>query len=145
MAPEYAGDGVFSIKSDVYSFSVVVLEIVCGVKNKGDIHKEDWTCKSGLLILNVQNAWRLHNEDQSLQLAPKCLGELMNVSQVLRSIHDGLLCAQRYPEDRLTMTSTIRMLESEGQLPSPKEPGFYVGKSKHDTPFSSSYETNINQ
>ncbi|KAJ0821114.1 putative protein kinase RLK-Pelle-DLSV family [Helianthus annuus] len=40
MAPEYAGDGTFSIKSDVYSFGVLVLEIVCGEKNRGFIHKE---------------------------------------------------------------------------------------------------------
>uniref|UniRef100_A0A251T959 Receptor-like serine/threonine-protein kinase n=2 Tax=Helianthus annuus TaxID=4232 RepID=A0A251T959_HELAN len=137
MAPEYAGEGLFSIKSDVYSFGVIVLEIVCGVKNKGYIHKEDYNNLIG-------HAWRLHNEDQSLQLVAKCLGESMNVSQVLRSIHVGLLCVQRYPEDRPTMTSTIRMLENEGPLPSPKEPGFYVGKSKHDTPFSSSYETSSN-
>ncbi|KAI3675466.1 hypothetical protein L1987_85056 [Smallanthus sonchifolius] len=40
MAPEYAGDGIFSIKSDVYSFGVLVLEIVSGDKNTGFVHKE---------------------------------------------------------------------------------------------------------
>lgn len=42
MAPEYAGNGIFSIKSDVYSFGVIVLEIVCGEKNRGFVHKEHY-------------------------------------------------------------------------------------------------------
>lgn len=35
MSPEYAMDGLFSMKSDVYSLGVVVLEIVTGKKNRG--------------------------------------------------------------------------------------------------------------
>uniref|UniRef100_A0A251T934 non-specific serine/threonine protein kinase n=1 Tax=Helianthus annuus TaxID=4232 RepID=A0A251T934_HELAN len=92
MAPEYAGDGIFSIKSDIYSFGVVLvlLEIVCGEKNRGFVNKDH----SNNL---VGHAWRLHNEDQSLQLVAKCLGESINVSQVQRSIHVGLLCVQCHP------------------------------------------------
>ena len=33
MAPEYAYYGHFSIKSDVFSFGVLVLEMICGEKN----------------------------------------------------------------------------------------------------------------
>ena len=40
MAPEYAGDGIFSVKSDVFSFGVLVLEIVTGKRNRGFAHKE---------------------------------------------------------------------------------------------------------
>jgi serine/threonine protein kinase len=35
MAPEYAMDGVFSVKSDVFSFGVIVLEIITGIRNRG--------------------------------------------------------------------------------------------------------------
>ncbi|XP_039140365.1 G-type lectin S-receptor-like serine/threonine-protein kinase At4g27290 [Dioscorea cayenensis subsp. rotundata] len=35
MAPEYAMDGIFSVKSDVFSFGVMVLEIVSGQKIRG--------------------------------------------------------------------------------------------------------------
>jgi serine/threonine protein kinase len=35
MPPEYAVNGSFSIKSDVFSFGVVVLEIISGKKNSG--------------------------------------------------------------------------------------------------------------
>lgn len=35
MAPEYALDGFFSVKSDVFSFGVVMLEIISGRRNTG--------------------------------------------------------------------------------------------------------------
>lgn len=34
MAPEYAMDGIFSVKSDVFNFGVLVLEIISGKKNR---------------------------------------------------------------------------------------------------------------
>ncbi|KAI3675450.1 hypothetical protein L1987_85040 [Smallanthus sonchifolius] len=108
-----------------------VLEIVSGDKNRGFVHKEHCNNLTG-------HAWGLHNEGGSLQLVAKCLGESINVCQVLRSIHIALLCVQRHPDDRPTMTTVILMLGSESPLPSPKEPGFYVGKTKQDTTESSS-------
>ena len=33
MSPEYAIKGLFSIKSDVFAFGVVVLEIISGIRN----------------------------------------------------------------------------------------------------------------
>lgn len=39
MAPEYAADGQFSIKSDVFSFGVLLLEILCGNKNRALYHE----------------------------------------------------------------------------------------------------------
>jgi len=33
MAPEYASEGLFSIKSDVFSFGVLILEIISGKRN----------------------------------------------------------------------------------------------------------------
>ncbi|XP_076897040.1 G-type lectin S-receptor-like serine/threonine-protein kinase SD1-1 [Bidens hawaiensis] len=125
MAPEYAGDGIFSAKSDVYSFGVVVLEIICGEKNREFNQKKHYNNLIG-------HAWRVHNEGKSLQLAAKCIGESINVSEVLRAIHVGLLCVQRHPDDRPTMTSVILMLGSEDPLPWPKEPGFYVGEYMQD-------------
>ncbi|WRX28354.1 Serine-threonine/tyrosine-protein kinase [Theobroma cacao] len=40
MSPEYAIDGLYSIKSDVFSFGVLVLEIVSGKRNRGFSHPD---------------------------------------------------------------------------------------------------------
>lgn len=41
MSPEYAMDGNFSVKSDVFSFGVLVLEIITGKKNRGFYYSND--------------------------------------------------------------------------------------------------------
>ncbi|KAK2650856.1 hypothetical protein Ddye_018345 [Dipteronia dyeriana] len=41
MSPEYALDGFFSNKSDVFSFSVVILEIISGKKNTGFYNSQE--------------------------------------------------------------------------------------------------------
>ena len=38
ISPEYASEGLYSTKSDVFSFGVLVLEIVSGKRNKGFNH-----------------------------------------------------------------------------------------------------------
>lgn len=40
MSPEYAVDGLFSVKSDVFSFGVLLLEIVSGKRNRGFSHTD---------------------------------------------------------------------------------------------------------
>lgn len=40
MSPEYAMGGHFSVKSDVFSYGVLVLEIVSGKKNWGFYHPD---------------------------------------------------------------------------------------------------------
>lgn len=41
MAPEYVMHGEFSVKSDVFSFGVLVLEIISGQKNSDVRHRDD--------------------------------------------------------------------------------------------------------
>ncbi|KAG5020632.1 hypothetical protein JHK87_016487 [Glycine soja] len=118
MAPEYAVDGSFSVKSDVFSFGILVLEIVCGKRNKG-LYQTD---KSLNL---VGHAWTLWKEGRALDLIDDSnMKESCVISEVLRCIHVGLLCVQQYPEDRPTMASVILMLESHMELVEPKEHGF---------------------
>ena len=40
MSPEYAVHGQYLIKSDVFSFGVLILEIISGKKNRGFRHPE---------------------------------------------------------------------------------------------------------
>ncbi|KAK1556985.1 hypothetical protein Q3G72_015653 [Acer saccharum] len=61
MSPEYAMEGRFSEKSDVFSFGVLLLEIVSGRKNTGFYHDEQ---SSSLL----RYAWKLWNENNIFAL-----------------------------------------------------------------------------
>ena len=40
MSPEYASEGLYSTKSDVFSFGVLVLEIISGKRNRGFSHPD---------------------------------------------------------------------------------------------------------
>ncbi|GMN64563.1 hypothetical protein TIFTF001_033631 [Ficus carica] len=123
ISPEYAVDGKFSVKSDVFSFGVVLLEILSGKKNRSFDHPDH---RHNLL----GHAWLLWNEDKALELMDSCLKGSCVESQVLRCIQVGLLCVQMFPNDRPTMSSVVFMLENEEAiLPQPKQPGFFVERS----------------
>ncbi|PNY00299.1 G-type lectin S-receptor-like serine/threonine-protein kinase [Trifolium pratense] len=119
MAPEYAIDGVFSIKSDVFSFGILLLEIVSGRKNKGISYPRN---NDNL----VGKAWRLWKEGNSKELVDDCFGESYILSEALRCIQVGLLCLQQHPSDRPNMVSVLAMLTNETNLTQPKEPGFII-------------------
>nr|XP_043620442.1 G-type lectin S-receptor-like serine/threonine-protein kinase At4g27290 isoform X2 [Erigeron canadensis] len=132
MSPEYALDGLFSTKSDVFSFGVLVLEIISGKRNRGFIHSNH----SNNLI---GHAWTMHNENRSLELVDTNLEEAFNPSEVLRSIVVGLLCVQQSPDDRPNMSSVVRMLGNElGELQNPKQPAFFTERNIIGTDSSSS-------
>ncbi|CAL5412088.1 unnamed protein product [Camellia sinensis] len=120
MSPEYAMSGHFSVKSDVFSFGVLVLEIISGKKNWGFCHHEH--------DLNlIGHAWKLWNEESPLKLMDKELEGSFSAKEVVRCIQVGLLCVQQRPEDRPTMSSVVFMLSNESaELSQPKEPGFCV-------------------
>ncbi|KAK7324621.1 hypothetical protein VNO77_28335 [Canavalia gladiata] len=121
MPPEYAVHGHFSMKSDVFSFGVIILEIVSGKKNRGFSDPEHFLNLLG-------HAWRLWTEGRPTKLMDAFLGERCTPSEVIRCIHVGLLCVQQRPEDRPDMSAVILMLNGEKLLPQPKAPGFYTGR-----------------
>ncbi|KAK1282468.1 Receptor-like serine/threonine-protein kinase SD1-8 [Acorus calamus] len=120
MSPEYAMDGVFSVKSDVFSFGVLVLEIVSGKKNRGVYQSE--------IHLNLlAHAWHLWKEGNALELLDTSIDYSWSISKAIRCIHVGLLCVQERADDRPTMPCVVTMLSSEiVMLPQPRQPGFYT-------------------
>lgn len=135
LSPEYVIDGAYSTKSDVFSFGVLVLEIVSGKRNRGFYHEQH---RFNLL----GHAWRLFTEGKCYELVDTTISDSSNISAVMRSIHVGLLCVQLSPDDRPSMSSVVLMLSSESTLPQPKRPGFYTERDmRHDSSSSSSYRT----
>nr|POE45870.1 receptor-like serine/threonine-protein kinase sd1-7 [Quercus suber] len=134
MAPEYAFDGQFSTKSDVFSFGILLLEIISGKRSRGFFHPNHSHNLIGY-------AWILWNEGRPLELIDECLRQSSTLSEVLRCIHISLLCVQQRPEDRPSMSSVIVMLGSESALPQPKQPGFFLEKDSNEAHrFSSKQE-----
>ncbi|KAI3805175.1 hypothetical protein L1987_27303 [Smallanthus sonchifolius] len=125
ISPEYALYGCFSIKSDVFSFGVMVLEIISGKRNREFSHGEH---KDNLL----GHAWRLYKDGRSNELISGSLQATCVISEVLRSMHVALLCVQHNAEDRPTMLSVVLMLVSDGALPDPKHPAFFTQQSYHE-------------
>ncbi|KAJ0076115.1 hypothetical protein Patl1_33898 [Pistacia atlantica] len=120
MSPEYAMNGIVSIKTDVYSFGVLVLEIVSGKKNTG--------CYPTEHPLNlVGYAWQLWNEGKGYELRDPTIDESCSPDEVLRCLHVGLLCVQNQAIDRPTMPEVVSMLTNEAiLLPAPKQPAFFI-------------------
>ncbi|XP_022876888.1 G-type lectin S-receptor-like serine/threonine-protein kinase At4g27290 [Olea europaea var. sylvestris] len=121
MAPEYAVHGRFSQKSDVFSFGVLVLEIVISKRNSGFSHGDQHLNLLG-------HAWTLYKEERSLELVDAYLRETANLFEVLRLIHVGLLCVQQCPDDRPSIASVVAMLGNDAALPQANQPGFFAGR-----------------
>ncbi|KAF5938827.1 hypothetical protein HYC85_023086 [Camellia sinensis] len=123
MSPEYAMDGIFSIKSDVFSFGILILEIVSGRRNTSFYHFDD---RSLNLIGYVWDLWK---DGTALELKDPSLDGSCATNQLLRIIHVGLLCVQESATDRPTMSDVISMLSNETMvLPAPKQPAFFTGR-----------------
>ncbi|XVF79444.1 hypothetical protein PTKIN_Ptkin14bG0223500 [Pterospermum kingtungense] len=118
MSPEYAMQGQFSEKSDVFSFGVLLLEIVSGRKNTSFYNDPHSFSLLGY-------AWKLWKEDKILDLVDKGISDSSYQKEILRCIHIGLLCVQEFAKDRPTMSSVVSMVNSEiVDLPIPKQPAF---------------------
>ncbi|KAI3989550.1 hypothetical protein MKX01_031604 [Papaver californicum] len=116
MAPEYAMNGKFSVKSDVFSFGVLILEILCG-KRSSSFSKDD----DGETILSY--AWELWKEGKYQEFLDPILREGYSTNEVMRCIQIGLLCVQEDVDDRPTMAMIIHMLNNHSVThPSPLSP-----------------------
>ncbi|KAM4106089.1 hypothetical protein ACB094_04G041100 [Castanea mollissima] len=119
MSPEYAMHGQFSVKSDVFSFGVLVLEIISGQKNN--------SFRNGENIEDLLSyAWKNWKQGIISNLVDPTL-KAGSTTEIMRCIHIGLLCVQENVADRPTMASVLLMLNSYSiTLPIPLEPAFFM-------------------
>jgi len=118
MAPEYAMRGQLSVKVDVYSFGVLVLEIVSGRKTS------DTSFPHKTLSL-LEWAWSLYKRGCLLNIIDSTLTETCRQDQALRCIHVALLCTQAAATFRPIMSNVILMISSASvTLANPTKPAF---------------------
>uniref|UniRef100_A0A0D9W9Z6 non-specific serine/threonine protein kinase n=1 Tax=Leersia perrieri TaxID=77586 RepID=A0A0D9W9Z6_9ORYZ len=120
MSPEYAMEGIFSVKSDTYSFGVLVLEIISGSKI-GSPH----------LITDFPNliacAWSLWKDRKPEDFVDSFIRECYSLDEFLLCMHAGLLCVQEDPNVRPLMSSVVFMFENEATtVPTPRQPAYFV-------------------
>ncbi|KAJ9562997.1 hypothetical protein OSB04_008157 [Centaurea solstitialis] len=122
MSPEYAMHGKFSTQSDVFSFGVLVLEIISGKRNNEFCH----VGFSGDLLCYAWDQWR---KETPLEFIDPSLAKSIAASEIIRFMNIGLLCVQKRVERRPSMTTVVSMLNSYSiALPLPQKPPFFVSK-----------------
>jgi len=114
LAPEwYRGTGPVTVKADVYSYGVVLLEIVtCRRSMELEEAGEERTlmeCAHEWLVRG--EVWRVVGGD-----------EVVDAAEVERAVKVAVWCAQAEPQARPAMRSVILMLEGLLEVPFPPPP-----------------------
>ncbi|EEE57902.1 hypothetical protein OsJ_08587 [Oryza sativa Japonica Group] len=98
--PEYACTSRLNEKSDVYSYGIVLLELLTGKKpvdNECNLHH--------LILSKAADNTVMEMVDPDIADTCKDLGEVKKVFQL------ALLCSKRQPSDRPTMHEVVRVLD----------------------------------
>ncbi|XP_072982097.1 putative serine/threonine-protein kinase isoform X1 [Typha latifolia] len=103
LAPEYALHGQLTKKADIYSFGVLVLEIISGESSSKALYSE------GNFLLD--RAWQLYQEGRLQELVDPVLKEYSE-EQVLRYTKVALFCTQAAAGRRPSMLQVVEMLSN---------------------------------
>ncbi|KAJ3698912.1 hypothetical protein LUZ61_002617 [Rhynchospora tenuis] len=120
ISPEYAMHGQFSTKSDVFSYGVLVLEIIAGKKNSTPLENEE----IDHLLSFVWDHW---TTGTITEVVDPFLGQNYPMNETLKCIQIGLLCVQDNSAHRPTMSNVAVMLSGETMsLEDPSKPAFCI-------------------
>ncbi|KAM3259619.1 hypothetical protein ACQJBY_051095 [Aegilops geniculata] len=138
MAPEYAMEGIFSTKTDVYSFGVLLLEVVTGIRRNS-------SCETTGFPSLILYSWNMWKEGETEQLPNSSIMDTCSADEVLLCIHVALLCVQDNPDDRPLMSSVVFVLENGSTtLPAPDRPAYFVRRSVEAVHIGDDIQTSVN-
>nr|GMD26272.1 cysteine-rich receptor-like protein kinase 3 [Ipomoea batatas] len=127
MAPEYVVQGKLTEKADVYSFGVLVIEVVSGKKNSSFYQTS---------VSLLQQHWNLFRAGKLYEAVDASLEERAR-EEATRQLQIGLVCVQASPELRPSMSAVVKMISGEQDIPEPTQPPFLTSNSAAGS--SSSY------
>ncbi|XP_039024804.1 putative receptor-like protein kinase At4g00960 [Hibiscus syriacus] len=117
MAPEYVMHGHLSVKADVFSFGVLVLELISGHRNSSLSSNAD----ARNLLEWVD---KLYKKGKGMEIMDAAIASSAPSEQVAICIQIGLLCVQSDPKVRPDMHRVVIMLSKKhGHLEEPMRPG----------------------
>ncbi|CAJ2659314.1 unnamed protein product [Trifolium pratense] len=146
LAPEYAIGGRLTRKADIYSFGVLLIEIVsgrCNTNSRLPIEEQ----------FILERTWELYERKELVALVDTALNGEFDAEQAVKFLKIGLLCTQESPKCRPSMSTVVKMLTGEMEVDDSKmtKPAlisdFMDLKVRHkqesiiDTRTSSSYNT----
>ncbi|KAL2547144.1 Cysteine-rich receptor-like protein kinase 3 [Forsythia ovata] len=127
MAPEYVVRGKLTEKADVYSFGVLVIEVVCGTK----IYAFSQNSHSIL-----QKVWNLYGAGKLSEAVDPSLENKFQEDEASRVLQIGLICVQASAELRPSMSIVVKMLTENHEIPQSTQPPFLNSSNAEASPFN---------
>ncbi|KAH9622421.1 hypothetical protein KSS87_001721, partial [Heliosperma pusillum] len=106
LAPEYALCGQLTRKADIYSFGVLLMEVVCGRCNR---NRRLPRAEQYLL----QRAWAMLEKEALVELVDEAFRGDLDIEEANRFLKIALLCTQQSPNLRPDMSIVVKMLQGE--------------------------------
>ncbi|KAL6198923.1 hypothetical protein ACLB2K_028711 [Fragaria x ananassa] len=106
LAPEYAIRGQLTRRADVYSFGVLLVEIVSGRCNTNSLLpiEEQYL---------LERTWHLYERRELVGLVDTALNGDFDAEEACRFLKIGLLCTQDTPKLRPSMSTVVKMLKGQ--------------------------------